>query len=581
MIKRTAGLFTLLSIVVCCASVFAGADNMLFRYGQSDYSISVGVNASSDEYAAAIILQDYLHEVSSSYFPIVKEKAGKSITLNIVKADNAKDFLNSDDSFSIISDNADINIVGKNAKSLLYAVYAFLEESFECKWYTSKVKKIPTVKKYSFDKIEIIESPQVPFRSVDYVDVWEPEMAVPNRNNCQFHGPQKTTMIDMLWLEHSFDIFVPTAQYFKTHPEYYTYYDGKRHDVRNQLCLSNKDVLDITIRELRKYIIAHPEFKIYNVGQNDNQNYCRCDECAKIAKKYGGESGIMIWFVNQAADAVRDEFPDKYIGTFAYQYTRKPPINIKPRENVAIILCTIECDFSHPFTHEHNTKFLDDLDNWKQITRNILIWDYVVNYRHYLIPHPNFNILQENIQILRDAGVLGILEQADGHSACTEFFGLRAYLLTKLLWNPDCDTREIIEDYIANYYGDSAAYILKYFDLSQSLVKEDTFLSFANRSTNPIYTAEFINEADALLKKAIRSANNDEILRRVEIVKLQITYLKLVTGLVEYDSDKLLGEFIEITEREGITWSSEGLSSRDFVKKYKEVLAEALKKAKD
>jgi hypothetical protein len=277
----------------------------------------------------------------------------------------------------------------------------------------------------------------------------------------------------------------------------------------------------------------------------------------------------MIWFVNQVADAVRDEFPDKYIGTFAYQYTRQPPKNIKPRDNVAIILCTIECDFSHPFTHPNNSKFMEDLDNWKRITSNILIWDYVVNYRHYLIPHPNFGILQENVQILRDAGVLGILEQANGQSAGSEFYELRAFLLTKLLWNPDCDARAIIEDFIENYYGTSAPYILEYFDLVQSRVEDDTFLSFATRVTNPIFSADFIEDADVLLNKAKAAATDGAINRRVDVVRLQIIYLKLVTDLVDCDKQSLLNEFIEITSREGIEWSSEGLRVSEFVEKFK------------
>ncbi|RKX45363.1 MAG: hypothetical protein DRP64_04855 [Verrucomicrobia bacterium] len=558
-----------LLVFVCCGSIHAQGGYAMFHDGQTDYVISVGEDATEAEQAAATVLQDYLFEISKARFPVVAASTDKAITLDIPKGDKEKDFLKNSDSFSIVSDGAIIHISGANEKSLLYAVYAFLEESFGCRWYTSDVKEIPKRDNFSFSKINITEASPISFRSVDYIDVWDPAMAIPNRNNCQFHGPQKTPFIDMLWLEHSFDVFVPTSQYFETHPEYYSYHDGKRHDKRNQLCLSNKEVMEITIRQLRQYIKDHPEFKIYNVAQNDNQNYCRCDECSKLARKYGGESGIMIWFVNQVADAVRDEFPDKYIGTFAYQYTRQPPKNIEPRDNVAIILCTIECDFSHPFTHKNNKKFLEDLDNWKEITTNILIWDYVVNYRHYFLPHPNFDILQENIQILRDAGVLGILEQANGQSRGSEFFGLRSYLLTKLLWDPDCNARAVIEDYIGNYYGSSSPYILEYFDLVQSLVGSDTFLSFSTKATNPVFTSKFIKKADALFDKAEKAASADDvILRRVELARLQITYLKLVTDLVDCDKEQLLKEFIEITSREGIEWSSEGLRVSGFVEKF-------------
>lgn len=563
------GLCVVLLMGMYCEGVRAEGGHVMFQDGQTDYVISIGKDANAVQHAAADVLQKYLKKISGADFPIVEESDGAAITLDVQASDNKQDFLKGNDSYSIVSDGKNIHIIAGNGKSLLYAAYAFLEDTFGCKWYTSKVEKIPKQARFAFTKINIVEKPQVAFRSVDYLDVWDPAMAIPNRNNCQFHGPQESPYIDTLWLEHSFDVFVPTSRYFETHPEYYSYYDGKRHGERSQLCLSNKDVMEITIQQLRQYIKDHPDYKIYNVAQNDNQNYCRCDECSRVSRKYGGESGIMLWFVNQVADAVRDEFPDKYIGTFAYQYTRQPPKQIRPRDNVAIILCTIECDFSHPFTHRNNKKFMEDLDTWKELTSNILIWDYVVNYRHYFIPHPNFNILQENIRILRDAGVLGILEQANGQSLGSEFHGLRAYLLTKLLWNPDCDARAIIEDYIDNYYGSSAPYILEYFDLVQSLVRSDTFLSFANRSTNPIYTANFIKKADVLLDNAKEAAPDDVIERRVDMVRLQIIYLKLVTDLVPCGKEGLLNELAEITRREGITWSSEGLRTSEFVEKFK------------
>ena len=72
-----------------------------------------------------------------------------------------------------------------------------------------------------------------------------------------------------------------------------------------------------------------PEYLIYDVSQNDWDNPCQCDKCQAIVKKEGSESGVIIWFVNQVAEAVEKEFPDKFIGTLAYKYTRKALQNDK------------------------------------------------------------------------------------------------------------------------------------------------------------------------------------------------------------------------------------------------------------
>jgi hypothetical protein len=97
----------------------------------------------------------------------------------------------------------------------------------------------------------------------------------------------------------------------------------------------------------------------------------------------------MIKFVN----AVAKHFPDKIISTLAYQYTRKAPTHIKPLSNVNIMLCTIECDRSKPLTADTSKgSFVDDLKSWSALTHNILVWDYVINFHHYLMPFPNWQV---------------------------------------------------------------------------------------------------------------------------------------------------------------------------------------------
>ena len=56
----------------------------------------------------------------------------------------------------------------------------------------------------------------------------------------------------------------------------------------------------------------------------------------------------VLQLVNRVAEAVEKEFPDKAVETLAYQWTRQPPKTMRPRPNVIIRLCSIECCFSHP-----------------------------------------------------------------------------------------------------------------------------------------------------------------------------------------------------------------------------------------
>jgi len=547
----------------------------LFIDGKTDYKIVAG----PADKPVADELAKYLKQISGTGFEIINEpgNTGKEIVIGL---DAASKYIKTgrpdkdDEGFRIFNKGNRVLIYGQGRRGTLYGVYTFLEELLGCRWYTSKVKVIPQKNGYTFSKINIQQKPAITFRSVDYFDVWQPAMAVPNKNNAQFHGPQSNPDIQQLWLEHSFDVFVPVSEFFDSHPEYFSLIDGKRQKDRSQLCLTNSDVLRITIERLRQYIAKNPQYTIYNVAQNDNKNPCQCKKCQTIVKREKAESGIMLWFVNQVVDAVGDEFPNKYIGTFAYQYTRKPPEHIKPHKDLIIVLCSIECDFSHPFDHPNNQKFLDDLRNWQGYTDNILIWDYVVNYRHYFLPHPNFNVLQKNIQILRDAGVKAVLEQANGQGYGSEFEGLRAWVLTKLLWDPDTDMRLLIEDYINGYYQKSAPSILQYFDLVQSLVTKDSYLTYATKLSNPIFTPEFLNKANRIFDEAEAAADNEEILHRIEIARLGIIFMNIAADYSQADKKAELARLIEITDRENIVWSSEGWQTTKLIEEIKKRMAE-------
>ena len=62
----------------------------------------------------------------------------------------------------------------------------------------------------------------------------------------------------------------------------------------------------------------------------------------------GARPDSLLRFVNAVAADIEDEFPDVAIDTLAYQYTRKPPRTSRPRPNVIVRLCSIECSFRVP-----------------------------------------------------------------------------------------------------------------------------------------------------------------------------------------------------------------------------------------
>ena len=153
---------------------------------------------------------------------------------------------------------------------------------------------------------------------------------------------------------HTFHRFLPADDFYQSHPEYYALRNGKR--IPTQLCLTNETVFELVKDSVTSYFARHPSAEVISVSQDDNTQYCQCDKCEAIHEEEASPSGSMIYFVNRIAE----QFPDKQISTLAYQYTRKAPKNIRPKSNVLITLCSIECDRSAPID-EKCQDFTNDL----------------------------------------------------------------------------------------------------------------------------------------------------------------------------------------------------------------------------
>ena len=180
------------------------------------------------------------------------------------------------------------------------------------------------------------------------------------------------------------------------------------------------------------------------MSQDDNTQYCQCDNCAAIDKEEGSPSGSMIRFVNSVAA----HFPNKMISTLAYQYTRKPCLT-RPASNVLITLCSIECDRSKPI-EAGCTDFANDLKGWKELTENIRIWDYTTQFTNFLAPFPNMHTLKPNIELFLNNHAKWVFEQHSHQPS--ELFELRSYLTAQLLWNPESDAEALMKSFCASLF---------------------------------------------------------------------------------------------------------------------------------
>src|SRR5690606_23536657 len=152
-------------------------------------------------------------------------------------------------------------------------------------------------------------------------------------------------------------------------------------------------------------------------------------------EREGSPSGSIIHFVNQVAA----HFPDRVISTLAYEYSRKAPATLRPAGNVHIMLCSIEVNRDRPIPEDPPSADLRrDVEEWSRIADDIIVWDYVIQFRNLVSPFPNLHVIQPNLQFFADHGVKAMFEQGN-REVGGEFAELRAYLISKLMWNPALD----------------------------------------------------------------------------------------------------------------------------------------------
>lgn len=442
-------------------------------------------------------------------------------------------------------------LAGASPRGTLYAVYTFLEEVLGIRWLASDCTVIPSRDKLVFPAMDRVEKPAFESREAYWSDAFDGDYAVRNRMNSNKAdiSIRQGGRMKFYNFHHSFDELVNFRDYFDAHPEYFAEVDGKRlNGPRTQLCLTNPDVVRLATEKVRQWICENPDCRVFSVAQNDWYNYCTCEKCHAIDEAEGSPAGTMIQFVNQIAENIEKDYPHVLIHTFAYQYTRKAPKTIRPRHNVIVRLCSIECCFSHPLdgkalapihpeAHQHHNgqcacegerAFLDDLREWSKITKHLYVWDYVTEFREYLIPIPNFDVLQRNLQLFRDIGVAGIFEQGNfsqgggGHLA-----ELEAYLQAKLMWNPDCPIEVHMNDFLCGYYGEAAApYVREYIELWQQAARP-WHVGIFETVTAPYITDEVIRKATALIGEARWHTKDPVQHKRLDKLVLSMTYLTI------------------------------------------------------
>ncbi len=530
----------------------------LAQDGASGYVIVRGANALSSEVTAASELQSYLKKITGAELPIVTdeaEKTAREIVVGKTNREAAGDFDRDelgDDGFVIRSTGSTLWLVGGEARGTLYSVFTFLEDYLGCRFYTDTFEKVPEAATVELQPIA--EDKQIPV-FISRKDWWtvanDPVYSAKRHVNsgaydsCSFHNlPLLAGTGDSVY--------------------------------GSDPCLTDENVYNLVLEGLRSSLAANPGADLVSVSQGDygSEKFCRCEKCMAEVEQYGW-SGHYLLFVNRVADALREEYPNVMVHTFAYGPTKEPPTGgVRPAENVMVQLCSHEnCRF-HPFTEctrafdvtrmaLPDSDFAATLRAWSEICPFLSVWDYHANFASYTSTFPNWGALLPNIRLMADNNVKVYWPEGVYSGYGGEFDYLRAYLLSKVMWDPYMTEEEyyaLMDEFLEDFYGPGWASIREFIDFSMSVTDHltsryvsemypstlydldyptaadltaDQLKEYKNQDWTPYYSAQKVVEPHPLLVKgyelfdaALAAAETDEQRWNIERSRLQLDYMK-------------------------------------------------------
>ncbi|MGE5531843.1 MAG: DUF4838 domain-containing protein, partial [Bacteroidota bacterium] len=151
----------------------------------------------------------------------------------------------------------------------------------------------------------------------------------------EFYARNQAGFLNWTTMQHYWLYALPPEKYFATHPEWYSLIAGKRQP--KQLCTSNPEVIAEMIKAAKTFLAAGENRVCFPMDPMDGIDFCQCDNCRALDVPGQFTNGApcvtdrVLHFANRVAAGIRDEYPDRYVGFYAYWTHVDPPQRARGR----------------------------------------------------------------------------------------------------------------------------------------------------------------------------------------------------------------------------------------------------------
>lgn len=434
------------------------------------------------------------HSASAKYISLGDTEAFRTSGLTVDKSALGRD------GARILTKDKTVYIVGGEDQGVLYGVYDFLKMNFGFEVYYKDCYDIDTgVKNVKLCNYNVTDVPDIPYKA--RVGILQCESQ--DMDDYMFAYRLRTTdnLEDMMFLIHkelgnqgsasdklhNSLYYLPKEQYQDKNPEFYS-------TKGEQLCytahgdgVAYQKMIDICAQKVEQSLKwytkdRYPIMNTVHIGIMDNWQSCECSACKSFAAAHNNaESAAVYKFVQDMARKVVDwmnlpenaayKRDDLQFTFFAYQWTLKPPFEIKDDEiiiaddivpdsdlKIKPFNAFSSFDYSVKMDDSSNAEQIEYASQWAKYVSDGWSWTYGCFFNDYFCFYDPYTFYEDYYKWLYEQKYQYTFAQFHSRQrgADTGFYTLANYITSKLMWDSSLKTSELMDNYFKAMYSDAA-----------------------------------------------------------------------------------------------------------------------------
>ena len=335
----------------------------------------------------------------------------------------------------------------------------------------------------------------------------------------------------------------------ESHPEWFAMAPNGSRDQsasphRARLCVSNSELVEQVARD-RIALIERTGQKSVAIGPNDGgtTSFCTCEKCEALDAPSDRKITLIdfspganrrqfehvpltdryVHFWNGIAEKVTAVHPDVWLTADGYSAYRSPPVKAKLHPNIAIRYVGVTY-----LDDERRAQGIADWDAWGKAASKIYFRsNLLLAGRRQGTAVVYAHKLAEDFRKLAPNRMIGTDLDSCCHNWATQ--GLNYYVMARLLWNPDLNVDELLDDYCRSGFGAGAEPVKRYFLGLEKLTDQ---IAAEKLAVTLPFTPEAVAELRVHLDDAARATAEDpESSRRVAFLRVGLDYTEAYSAV--------------------------------------------------